>query len=202
MTLTKAGTRGNAFQDKAIVSFNEGAQLSKYVFNENHAKLYIPQDGNDYAIVSVCRDAARHVSTGIPVNFKAKENGEYTITVNSEGVVLNYFHLIDNISGADIDLLATPSYNFSARNDDYASRFKLVFSANENGNQNEDFAFISNGEIIVNGEGTLQVIDVTGRFIVTSDVNRMVPTATLVPGIYVLRLINDENVKTQKIIIK
>ena len=194
--ITTRGETRTATLDNAIVSFDEGESLPKFNYLEGRAKLYILQDSKDYAI------AHSDGQGEMPLNFKAKENGEYTITVNPEGVELDYFHLIDNLTGANIDLLATPFYTFTARNDDYPSRFKLVFSSNENDNQNEDFAFISNGEIIVNGEGTLQVIDVTGRFIVTSDVNRMVPTATLVPGIYVLRLINDENVKTQKIIIK
>ena len=49
-------------------------------------------------------------------------------------------------------MLQTPSYTFSARNDDYASRFKLVFKALGNSSETEeDFAFISNGEIIING---------------------------------------------------
>ena len=197
MTLTKANVRGNAFQDKAIVSFNEGAQLGKYIFNENHAKLYIPQNGNDYAI------AFSNGQGEMPLNFKAKENAEYTITVNSDGVELDYLHLIDNISGADIDLLATPSYTFTARNDDFPSRFKLVFGSNDNDNQNEDFAFISDGEIIINGEGTLQVIDMLGRTIVTHrDGACTVSTDAMVPGVYVLRLVNGENVRTQKIIIK
>ena len=44
LTLTKAVARGAAFQDKAIVSFSEDARLGKYIFNEDHAKLFIPQD--------------------------------------------------------------------------------------------------------------------------------------------------------------
>ena len=83
----------------------------------------------------------------IPVNFKAKENGTYTITVNPENVEMSYLHLIDNMTGADVDLLAakvpelvegptlndgvstgsTTSYTFEAKTTDYESRFRLVF---------------------------------------------------------------------------
>ena len=201
MTLTKANERGDAFQDKAVVSFNEGMQLGKFIFNEDHAKLYIPKDGNDYAIVSA------EAKGEIPVNFKAKKDGEYTLTIseslNSKFLILNYLHLIDNLTGANIDLLTTPSYTFTARNDDYPSRFKLVFgNENDNQNENDNFAFISNGEIIVNGEGTLQVIDVLGRIIDSRDAARHVSTDAMVPGVYILRLINGQNVKTQKIAIK
>jgi uncharacterized repeat protein (TIGR02543 family) len=133
MTLSKAGTSGDGYQDKAVVSFNEGTQLAKYVLNEEHAKLYFTQDGEDYAIVSVGRDGVHTVSTEIPVNIEVNENGEYTLTVseslNSKFSIINYLHLIDNLTGADIDLLASPSYTFTAKTTDYASRFKLVFSA-------------------------------------------------------------------------
>jgi len=44
-------------------------------------------------------------------------------------------------------------------------------------------------------------VDVTGRIIVTKDVARNVSTNGMVPGVYVLRLINGTDVKTQKIVI-
>ena len=134
---------GSTIADKAIISFNPGDQLGKFDFNSN-AVVYLPQGGKDYAIVSVGGDAARHVSTTeIPVNFKATENGQYTISVNPEGVEMSYLHLIDNLTGADIDLLgefplskedqgdSTPqpvTYTFTAKPTDQASRFRLVFS--------------------------------------------------------------------------
>ena len=139
------------------------------------------------------------------VCFKATKDGQYTITVNTEGVDMDYLHLIDNIAGTDIDLFATSSYSFNAKADDYESRFRLVFSANsENEIGNEDFAFFSNGQLIVTGEGTLQVVDMLGRMLVTkqlSTTNSQLPTANFQAGVYVLRLINGENVKTQKIVV-
>ena len=141
--------------DKAFVSFNADSELEKFYFGKDKASVYIPQDGKDYAIVSVAgRDGACTVSTEIPVNFKAKENGTYTLTVNHEVVEMAYLHLIDNLTGNDVDLLQTPSYTFNARYDDYASRFKLVFVSNDahlGGEGSDDFAFISNGELIVTG---------------------------------------------------
>ena len=50
----------------------------------------------------------------------------------------------------------------------------------------------------------LQVIDAMGRVLVCRDAPRAsaIATAGMTPGVYVLRLINGDNVKTQKIIIK
>ena len=201
-----SGNRGSAI-DRAIVRFGEGRQLSKLQIFDNSTKLCIPQDGKEYAIAH---------SSGVgemPLNFKAKKNGEYTLSVETANSQLptancqlptaNYLHLIDNLTGADIDLLTTPSYTFTAKTTDYASRFKLVF-ANENDNENEDFAFISNGEIIINGEGTAQVIDMLGHQLVSRQVfsDFRLPTSDFSAGVYVLRLVNGDRVKTQKIIIK
>ena len=107
------------------------------------------------------------------------------------------------MTGADIDLLQTPSYTFEARTTDYASRFKLVF-ATGNDDSSSDFAFVSNDEIIVNGEGMLQMFDVTGRTVYTAKVNSAfrIPHSAFTSGVYVLQLTNGDDVKTQKIVIQ
>ena len=184
--------------DKAIVSFNAVDRLEKFVFNKDNATLSIPQGGKDLAIANAEKEGE------LPLNFKAAKNGEYTITVNPEAVEMDYLHLIDNMTGNDIDLLASPSYSFNAETTDYASRFRLVFSASGDADgDNEDFAFVSNNDIIINGEGTVQVIDMTGRIIVSVDEGtRCIPTAGMTSGVYVLRLINGNDVKTQKIVVR
>ena len=202
--------------DNAIVSFKEGEHLEKFVFNEHNAKIYIPQNGHDYAITYSDKQGE------LPLNFKATENGTYTISVNPEGVEMAYLHLIDNMTGADMDLLALrpfdgpqgpqaqgpASYTFTAKTTDYASRFRLVFApANEDADGDEDapFAFLSNGNWIIANEGqaTLQVIDLTGRILSNETINGYVSKAIqAAPGMYVLRLLNDNNVKTQKIVVR
>lgn len=44
--------------------------------------------------------------------------------------------------------------------------------------------FISNGEIIINGKGIVQVIDMMGHILVTDEANRQISTEGLVPGVY------------------
>jgi len=195
---------GTEVIDNAILSFNEGSKLGKFYFGEQNANIYIPQGNEEYAIVSVG-------NTGeIPVNFKANENGTYTISVDVDNVNLAYLHLIDNMTGADVDLLVPElvegpaSYTFTAKTTDYESRFKLVFAVGSS-TGSDTFAFINNGNIIVNGEGTLQVFDVLGHQLVTkqlSTLNSKLSTLNYKSGVYVLRLINGENVRTQKIVIE
>ena len=199
-TVTTRGESSSQTLDNAIVSFNEGSQLGKFYFGTQDANLYIPMDNEEYAIVSSSAQGE------MPVNFRAYVTGEYTITVNPEEVEMGYLHLIDNIAGVDVDLLANPSYTFNARYDDYESRFRLVFSANMvNADLNDDFAFFSNGQLVIanEGESLLQVIDVNGRIVMTESVNGTCSKAINVKaGVYVLRLIQGTDVKTQKIIVK
>ena len=207
VALTQANTRSNAVMDNAIVSFNEDSQLGKFYFGTQDANIYIPQDGEEYAI------AFSEGQGEMPVNFKANKNGTYTLSVNPEGIEMAYLHLVDNMTGNDIDLLAGAStgsatYTFTAKTTDYESRFRLVFATN-----NEDgpstgsgtFAFFSNGNWIIANEGkaTLQVIDINGRILTNETVNGSVSKAiNAAPGVYVIRLINGNDVKTQKIVVE
>ena len=66
-----------AILDNAIIRFDGGQTLEKFSFREGSTKVYIPQDGKDYAVVNA-------ETTGeMPVNFKAEENGTYTLTVST-----------------------------------------------------------------------------------------------------------------------
>jgi hypothetical protein len=116
---------GTEVADRAKVRFGNGSALSKFSLNPNGTKLFITQGHQDYAVVSV------NASGEMPVSFKAERNGTYTISVNPENVEFDYLHLIDNMTGAEVDLLAEPNYTFTAKPTDDASRFRLVFRAKE-----------------------------------------------------------------------
>ena len=193
-------SHGHGIIDRAIVRFNEGDLLPKFQIKSNSTKVYIPQDNKDYAVVNAERAGE------MPVNFKARENGTYMLSLSSEEVVFNYLHLIDNMTGNDIDLLVTPSYSFEAKTTDYASRFKLVFVTKDGPSTESDaFAFNSNGRWFISNEGsaTLQVVDVNGRILSSETVNGSVSKAiNAAPGVYVIRLINGNDVKTQKIVVR
>ncbi len=190
-------SHNNALIDRAIVRFDDGRQLPKLQLNPNSTEVFIPMDGVDYAIVNATEMGE------MPVSFKAERNDTYTMSFTTENVGFNYLHLIDNMTGTDVNLLANPSYSFKASTTDYATRFKLVFAT---GNNSEDnFAFFSNGNFVISNEGeaTLQVIDVTGRIIKSETINGSasvnVKAAT---GVYMLRLINGNDVKVQKVVVR
>ena len=201
LTMNLSQSRG-AVIDRAIVRFNECRQLPKFQLNAESTKLYIPQGSKDYAVVR------SNAQGEMPVNFKAQNNGIYTISVNAENVEVSYLHLIDNMTGTDIDLLANPSYSFESKTTDYTSRFRLVFNitgVEENTNSTEPFAFFNGSEWVISnmGEATLQMVDLTGRILSSETING---NATInvneSKGIYMLRLVNGESVKVQKIMVK
>ncbi len=106
----------------------DGAPLEKLTLNENSTKVYATDEGKDWAVAVIASEAKQSSPTEQPINFKAAKNGTYTLTVNVENMEFDYLHLIDNLTGADVDLLQTPQYAFTAKTTDYASRFRLVFS--------------------------------------------------------------------------
>ena len=200
ITLSQANTniRNNAMLDNAIVSFNEGAQLQKFYFGEPVANIFIPQNGDDYAIIF----SDRHGD--VPVYFNANELGKYTISFASENMNLKDIYLIDLFEQQEIDLSISPSYTFIGSPSDRSERFKIVFKSDDD---NKTFAYINNGNIIITADvegATLQVIDVMGRMIVSreGDVSRNISTGGMAPGTYILRLINGDKLMTQKIVIR
>jgi hypothetical protein len=201
---TKKGSRlglnlsdGRTVVDRAIVRFGEGQQLPKFQLNSNSTKVYIPQAGKDFAVV------LGEEMGEMPVNFEAEENGTYSLSLSCENVEFSYLHLIDNKTGKDVDLLQTPSYSFEAKTTDYANRFKLVFATGDNNNDN--FAFYNNGSFVINNEGmaTVQVIDINGRILSSESINGCANVnVNAAAGVYMLRLINGENVKVQKVVVR
>lgn len=204
MSVTKVlSSKGDALLDRARVRFGNGRNLEKFQLNPNHTKIYIPEDGKDYAVVY-----ANGAGT-IPVNFKAESNGRYNISFTTEEVGFNYLHLIDNRNGNDVDLLETPYYAFDAQSTDYASRFTLVFATGHN-DGDDTFAFFNNGVWIINNpstgsgaEATLQVVDVMGRVLSSETISGSCSKAiNAAPGVYMLRLINGNDVKVQKVVVR
>ena len=195
MTLTKAGARdastGSAtVLDKAAVSFDNGIRLGKFYFGETKASIYIPKDNNDYAI------AFSEMTGEVPLNFKATETGRYTIGFNFENVKGVRIQLIDKIEDRITDLKAIDSYTFMGSSIDRDDRFTLVFTQVETDGV---FAYQSGNDIIVSGEGELQVFDVMGRMVMSQYINGVQtvekPSTT---GVYIFRL----NGMSQKIVVK
>ncbi|MBO4575049.1 MAG: T9SS type A sorting domain-containing protein, partial [Bacteroidales bacterium] len=176
--------------DRAIVSFDEGHTLPKFQIKDNSTKLYIPQNGMDYAIAFAYRIGE------LPLNFKAEETGVYTLNFNGDNMTA--VSLVDMIEGAIIDLSVNDTYTFIGTSADRADRFKLVFSSPNDSNI-DIFAYQTGNDIVVSGEGELQVFDVMGRLVMQHRIDGVqTVTQPLQTGVYIFRL----NEKSQKIVVR
>ena len=189
--------------DRAIISFGEENALPKFMLNPNGTKLYIPQGTKDYAVVNAKR------ADEIPVSFKAKENGTYTLSFSSENTEFSYLYLIDNMTGADVDLLAGAStdsstYTFEAATNDNENRFKIVFCIGSS-NDVDSFAFFNGSNFVIanESEATLQVVDMMGHVLSSETISGNAEiNVNQASGVYLLRLVNDDSVKVQKVVVK
>lgn len=182
------------FEDVAYARFENGEGLPKIGhLDANAPMLSIPVDGRRYAIANLGYDCEN-----FDMNFRG--TGEYTITLNTQHSSLNYCHLVDRTTGADIDLLQTPSYTFSANGSD-AGRFLVKLAPNAQETTTGNFAYTDGRNWTVEGDGMLQVFDVLGRRIMTKEVSSQltIPTTQFpAAGVYILRL----GEKSQKIVVK
>ena len=190
----------NGKGDFARIRFGEGNNLEKFMLNPENTKIYFPVDGEEYAVVYADNMGE------MPLNFSAAADGTYTLNINPEDMEMEYLHLIDNMTGMDVDLLANPSYSFEATTNDNAARFTLVFAGLTGIEENSDnFAFFSNGNVIVSNEGNamLQVVDMNGRIVKSENINGTTSVSVeAVPGVYMLRLVNGDNMKVQKVVVR
>lgn len=175
-----------------ITTIGENGQLGKFYFGTQNANIYIPQNGKEYAIAfSNCQD-------DIPLNFKTAETGIYTISFEGEEMYLNSIYLIDMLTGQEIDLSFNPSYTFLGSAADRSERFKIVFKTGFENAPSDIFAYQNGNDIVVSGEGELQIFDVMGRLVSTHHISGVERFNVKTQGVYIFKL----NDKTQKIVIR
>lgn len=189
-------TQGKTILDRARIRSGKGISMEKIPQKTGNTSISLLQNGQEYAV------AFTNDQKELTLNFNAAKNDTYTLSVEKESLELDYLHLIDNLTGYDIDLLVAPNYTFEAHTTDYSSRFRLVFSPNLS-ERPETFAYVNNGEIIIQEQGFLQIIDMMGHVVATyGEVLGKVSMANIASGVYVLRLMTANGVKTQKIVIE
>lgn len=192
--LDLAVTNGDS-EDRAFVYFGQGIDLEKMPnFSDQTPSLWIYDEGNNCAIAHV-----ENACEELDLFFRNKLNTDFTFRVGSKNANFNYLQLIDNITGVITDLLKQPEYTFHATGNEIIARFKLRFRVMTSVGETVDdapFAYVFDRHIILSGveeNATLEVLDMTGRFVSPNN---------LATGVYVLRLINDNKVRIQKIVVQ
>jgi hypothetical protein len=94
-------------------------------------------------------------------------------------------------------------YIFMAKANDSAERFVLLANAQSlNSETQSNFVYVNNGELIINAKGSIQIIDMMGR-VVLSEENGLshINVSGLKNSAYIVRCVNDDEVKIQKMIL-
>jgi len=141
----------------------------------------------------------------IPISFRAATTGRYKISLKINDIAkqeISYLHLIDRFSGKEIDMLLEDDYEFIGSPRDDADRFIIKLNTDKFYSENDIFVFQNDNNLIVNGNGTLQIVDMLGKIIVTKNIdNGNACIENIKKGAYIVRIIGTE-LKTQKLVIK
>ena len=183
------------YEDVAYALFDKGHGLNKIDhINPDVPMVYINYYDKDYAIATLGNEVK-----SFDLNFKAKTMGSYTLGYEAKGE-FKYLHIIDRFTGKDIDMLEVKEYSFIASPSDDEARF-VVRLQKKSDEGMVNFAYQSGNDIIVSGEGELQVFDMLGRFVMSKRINGVETVNVNTAGVYILRLVGDE-ILTQKIVVK
>ncbi len=167
--------------------------------NDEIAYLYVSDGSERYGIFNYDEDVRE-----IPLSFEAQKMGKYTISVKPEGEYENII-LVDRHTGIETNMLLE-DYSFTATSStkENTDRFIIRFAKTSDLEiETEHFAYQSNNELIISKDGTLQIFDVMGRMIYSNEVKGQsrIYVGNFNKAAYILRLVNDEDVKVQKVII-
>ena len=165
--------------------------------NQSIADLYVKNNGKRYSVLGYDRNV-----TEIELFFDAKEMGNYSISIEPNGKFQSVT-LVDRMTGIETNMLLD-SYTFTATANDNPNRFVLKLANGQEPTANSNFVYQSGEELIVEAEGTIQIIDVMGRMVYNNDVessNNRINVSNLKGATYIVRNITDNDVKVQKVVI-
>ena len=114
------------------------------------------------------------------------------------------FKAYDHATGAEYDICQM-TMPFSGEEEMHyeGDAYMLRFSTNGNDNAEDIFAYQNGSDIVVCGEGTLQIFDMMGRLVSVREINgtETMNTSSMQSGVYILRMVGD-TIITQKIVVR
>ena len=191
---------GNAGEDNVIINLagkSEGFDKLQN-FNDAIATVYVAEDGKNYGIYNCDADVQE-----VELSFNANQMGNYTISIQPNGK-FQTVTLVDRFTGVETNMLVE-DYNFTAMSNVNNNRFivKLAVSDQQSA-VSDNFVYQSGEDLIIDAEGTVQIIDVMGRVLVSDEVestNNRINVSGFQNGTYMVRVINGSEVKVEKVVI-
>lgn len=163
--------------------------------NKDITNIYIGNNGKRYGIFSFDKDVDE-----VKLSFEAKHTGSHIISIEPEGE-FEYITLVDNFTGEEINML-NGRYEFVVYSTENSrERFSLKFGKKATA-ESKNFVYQSGNELIIKAQGTVQIIDVMGRIILTKEINGngKIDISNYDKAMYIIRCLDDQQM-TQKIII-
>ncbi len=195
----KIRVNGASGQDEIAVVIGDNDDVFKmFSLNESAPSLYINKGVGSYSVVYIDDEES------LPLNF---EGGfaEYTISLSECGDSFDAIILEDKLTGEKVNL-QTESYTFIHSGNSNAERFVLKIAQSSQPEAQSNFAYINNGEIIINdinGDAQIEIYDLMGRRVYeNADAVSNVSTYGFSSGVYIIRKIDDKGIKIQKIVIE
>ena len=191
---------GKAGKDNVVVNFAGQAEGFNKLqnFNDAIATVYVSENGKNYGIANVDEN-----TTEVALNFDAKEMGNYTISLDVNGE-FETVTLVDRFTGVETDMLVENEYSFIASADDNVNRFVIRLGNGQEPTDNGQFVYQNGEELILSIEGSVQIVDMLGRVVYSnehSDAYNRINVSEFNDATYVVRVVNEEGVKVQKVII-
>ncbi len=207
--LLKVQVEGNGYTDDMAIRFLDDA-TEGFDFNYDAHKMFaynveIPQIysmANGYMAIN-----ALPATTMVPTGFRTAVPGEFTISA-TETSEFSDVVLEDLFSGKQTNLLSD-SYTFTATVDDNEDRFIIHFTPLAVGDNMEDassiYSYHKNIYVTVpeNTKGYVTVYDMMGKEVASAAINSTLNTITLEKSAYyVVKVLSNENMITEKVFIK
>ena len=189
---------GKAGKDNAVINFaGQSEGFSKLQnLNEEIATVFVSNNGKRYGIANVDENVAE-----VELSFVASQMGNYSISLDINGE-FEEVTLVDRFAGIETNMLLENEYNFTATSRDNANRFVVKLDNRQQTTDNSQFVYQSGEELIINAEGTIQIIDMMGRVVYSNEMNNgRINVSDFNNAAYVVRVVNAEGVKSQKVVI-
>ena len=127
--------------------------------------------------------------------------GTYTLTFDVKGDYENLY-LLDKMTGVKVNILLENEYSFIANSNENNDRFIIKMDNSQQAINNSHFVYVSGEELVINAEGTIQVIDMMGRVVMTEEYhNGSINIGELNNAAFIVRCVNEKEVRTQKIVV-
>ena len=204
----------NEGKDEILLDFGHEASLGGadkwYSMSNTAPSIYVPTAERDYSIRFLTSIADNPI---VPVAFKAGVDGDYSIQANFNTASFSSVKLMDKLTGNVQDLNTNPFYAFTATTGDDANRFDIVFAtldidkpATTNGIQVYAYGDVLYVATTSTESALVNVYNLTGQLVMQAktggDTLSTFNASALSNGVYVVSVISNQGVVSQKVVVR